>query len=70
MHNRGERRYLACVNLGYQTIAAHILESAGEEEIEAIHLAENLQREELSPLMRRKPSRGSWPKNRFRTSPR
>ncbi|TAK06519.1 MAG: ParB/RepB/Spo0J family partition protein [Candidatus Manganitrophaceae bacterium] len=46
----GERRYLAYVNLGYETVAAHILESAGEEEIEAIHLAENLQREDLSPI--------------------
>ncbi len=46
----GQRRQLACEDLGYQTIAANLREGLSESEIQAILLAENLHREDLPPL--------------------
>jgi ParB-like chromosome segregation protein Spo0J len=47
----GERRFLACRTLNYQTIPARVLDAVeAKEEILAIQLTENLQRENLDPM--------------------
>ncbi len=46
----GQRRQWACEELGYKTIDANLREGLSDLEIQAILLAENLQRENLPPL--------------------
>lgn len=43
----GERRLKACQKLGWATIPARIVKVIGQEDIKAIQLVENIQREEL-----------------------
>jgi ParB family chromosome partitioning protein len=47
----GERRFLACLKLGLATIPVRILQNVqSEEEILAIQLIENLQRQDIDPI--------------------
>lgn len=47
----GERRFLACQQLGLTTIPARVLDAvAAKEEIIALQLTENLHREDLDPI--------------------
>ena len=47
----GERRFLACQQLGLSTIPARVIDSIGAlDNILAIQLTENLQREDLNPI--------------------
>jgi ParB family transcriptional regulator, chromosome partitioning protein len=47
----GERRYLAAQKLGLETIPVRVVNTATQkDEIPAIQLIENLQREDLNPI--------------------